>query len=91
MITRHVTIIGRVQGVGYRDWMVRAANRLGVSGWVRNSGDATVEAVVQGEPDSIEALLAACRRGPPHAHVEDIRTEQAAPIEADGFLRVASV
>jgi acylphosphatase len=91
MITLHVTISGRVQGIGYRDWMVREANRLGVSGWVRNSGAATVEAVVQGEPDSVDALLAACRRGPPHAHVDGIKTEQTAPIEEDGFLRVRSV
>ena len=91
MISVHVTISGRVQGVGYRDWMVREANRLGISGWVRNCGDANVEAVVQGEPSSVDALLAACRRGPPHAHVDTIRTEQAAQIEGDGFLRFPSI
>jgi acylphosphatase len=91
MMTLRVMISGRVQGVGYRDWMVRTATRLGVSGWVRNRGEALVEAVVQGEAACVDDLLAACWRGPPHARVEGVETEQVAAIAAAGFTRVASV
>ena len=69
MIAWRVTIRGRVQGVGYRDAMVDAACALGICGWVRNRGDGTVEALIQGDEAAIERLLAWCRRGPPAARV----------------------
>ena len=56
---RRLVISGRVQGVGFRDWMVREAGRLGVSGWVRNRRDGTVEALVDGDTASVEELLRA--------------------------------
>lgn len=84
---RRLVIGGRVQGVGYRDWMVEAARAAGVSGWVRNRADGTVEAVICGPPDAVEALAAACWTGPPPARVETIAATPAEPPEAPGFTR----
>jgi acylphosphatase len=66
----HVVITGLVQGVAYRAWAKRQANALGVSGWVRNLPDGNVEAVFSGPTDAVEAMLAACRTGPPGADVD---------------------
>ena len=72
------TIEGRVQGVSYRYWTRAEALRRGLRGWVRNRPDGTVEAVFSGDTGDVEAMLAACRRGPPAARVTDVR---AMPIE----------
>ena len=57
MIRRHLTITGKVQNVFYRDWMVEQAESLGLDGWVRNRADGSVEAVVQGAPEMVEAMI----------------------------------
>jgi len=89
MIARQLVIRGRVQGVGYRMAMTQAAAALGVTGWVRNRTDGTVEALVQGPPASVERLLAWCRRGPPLARVVDVGMSPAALDPAlDGFERL---
>lgn len=88
MRARRVVIAGRVQGVGYRDWMVREAERHGVQGWVRNRADGTVEALVAGEEAAVQALLSACRRGPPLARVSAITEEFADPPGEPGFRRL---
>jgi acylphosphatase len=88
MTARRVLIEGRVQGVGYRDWMVREARRHGVSGWVRNRPDGRVEALVAGDAAAVAALLAACRHGPPLARVEALREEAAEPPAEEGFRRL---
>jgi acylphosphatase len=72
-LVRHVVVEGFVQGVGYRDFARRAALRLGVSGWVRNRSDGTVEAVLAGAPADVEAMLGEMRRGPPGAAVSRLR------------------
>ena len=72
MIAWQVVVRGRVQGVGYRMAMTEAAGALGVTGWVRNRRDGTVEALVQGDDAAVERLLAWCRRGPPGANVTAI-------------------
>jgi acylphosphatase len=89
MRAKRLVISGRVQGVGYRDWMVAEANRLGVSGWVRNRPDGTVEALVYGDIDAVEELLRACRRGPGMAAVSRIEEDWDDPPDAPGFIRRA--
>ena len=71
-ITRRLRIHGRVQGVGFRHYMTREARRRGVAGWVRNRIDGTVEAIVHGSQEAVDALLAWARRGPPSAQVTDV-------------------
>ena len=73
-------IAGRVQGVGYRDAMIREATRLGVTGWVRNRTDGSVEALIQGQASTLQALVEWARRGPPAARVECVDSV-AAPAE----------
>jgi acylphosphatase len=82
MVARRVTIRGRVQGVGYRDAMVDAASSFGICGWVRNCGDGTVEALIQGDDAAVEKLLAWCRRGPPAARVTEIAMLDVTPDPA---------
>ena len=72
-LIRHVVVEGFVQGVGYRDFARRAALRLGVSGWVRNRSDGTVEALMAGAPADVEAMLGEMRRGPRGAAVAHLR------------------
>ena len=73
-----LVIAGRVQGVGYRDFVRTEAEARGLSGWVRNRRDGTVEAFASGAPDAVDDLIAACWRGPPAARVADIHIEPAA-------------
>jgi acylphosphatase len=65
-------IYGRVQGVFFRQSMQREAQFQGISGWVRNRSDGAVEAVVQGEPAAVEAIVRWAKRGPERAHVEQV-------------------
>jgi acylphosphatase len=67
---RHVTIRGRVQGVGYRYFVEREARSRDLEGWVRNRRDGGVEAVFAGRAEAVAAMIAACRRGPSSARVE---------------------
>ena len=71
-----VRVHGRVQGVFFRNWTMDRARALGVRGWVRNRRDGTVELAAFGEEEAVEALVAACRSGPPAAKVERIEVEQ---------------
>jgi acylphosphatase len=76
---RHVTIRGRVQGVGYRYFVERAARSRGLEGWVRNRRDGSVEALFSGPAEAVAAMIAACRRGPSSARVEALQDEAASP------------
>lgn len=73
----HLVIYGRVQGVYFRQSMQREAQYLAISGWVRNRSDGTVEAVVQGEPGAVEAIVRWARRGPERAQVGQVEIGEA--------------
>lgn len=73
--TLRLVMHGRVQGVWFRDSMRREAEHLGVSGWVRNRGDGTVEAMVQGMPAAVDELVRWAHRGPQLAEVERVEVE----------------
>lgn len=77
----HCIIAGRVQMVMFRDFTQRKARSLGITGWVKNLPDGTVEVVAQGERPALEELLRKLRRGPFLAKVEDIRAEWRVPSE----------
>jgi acylphosphatase len=68
----HLKIRGRVQGVYYRASMVREAQNLGLTGWVMNCADGSVEAVAEGTRSAIESLIDWCRQGPPGARVDRV-------------------
>lgn len=68
---------GRVQGVGYRAFVVAAAATHGVEGWVRNRRDGAVEAVIAGPSDAVALMIAACRRGPSMARVDTLDDQPA--------------
>ena len=76
-MVRHLDIFGQVQGVGFRYRFSEQAQRLGVTGWVRNRRDGSVEAMVAGAPEAVEALLAWARVGPPAARVERVEVSAA--------------
>jgi acylphosphatase len=79
MVSRHLQISGRVQGVGFRYSMQKEATRLGLRGWVRNRRDGSVEALVQGSEEAVAALTAWARRGPAGAKVAEVRVASAGP------------
>ncbi len=72
-----LTIRGRVQGVGYRAFIEDEAVARGLKGWVRNRRDGSVEAVIAGETQEVEAMIAACRGGPRSARVDAIEIAEA--------------
>lgn len=83
--TVHLRIEGRVQGVGYRAFVEREAARLGLSGWVRNRHDGSVEAVLQGEPAAVDAMIGQCRSGPRASRVERVEIVGEGVGAFDGF------
>ena len=85
MTALRLIVRGHVQGVGYRYAMVDVANARGVTGWVRNRRDGSVEALVQGEPAAIDAIIAWCRKGPSAARVTAIDVIEATDEPATGF------
>ena len=84
-IARKVRIYGRVQGVFFRQWAVNQARALGISGWVRNCPDGTVEAHVSGDEAAVAEMVVALHQGPPQARVEDVTVEAVDPEEVSGF------
>ena len=85
MIRRRLIVHGRVQGVGFRWAIVRAAESRGVSGWVTNRADGTVEAVLEGEPDAVESVVRLSKEGPRGAQVERVDVEDLEPEGLGGF------
>jgi acylphosphatase len=73
-----VRVSGRVQGVGYRAWTAAAAGKLGLGGWVRNRRDGTVEAVLAGPAEAVEAMLKRCHEGPAASRVTALVIDEVA-------------
>lgn len=84
-IRRRVIVHGEVQGVFFRDTARREASGHGVSGWVRNTREGTVEAVFEGEPEAVDRVLGFAREGPAGAEVERVETFEEEPEGLSGF------
>ena len=91
LTTLRLRIEGQVQGVGFRAFVAAEARRLGLDGWVRNRSDRTVEALVSGDTKHVEALAAACMRGPTGARVTNIDLNKAEPPSEKGFRQRATL
>jgi len=79
----HVVISGRVQGVWFRATTRQKAEQLGLTGWVRNTYDGNVEAVFEGEENSVQEMLDWCRHGPPLSKVDNVEVKNESPT--NGF------
>lgn len=82
------TVRGHVQGVGFRYFVVRRANELGLSGWTANERDGTVRVVAEGNPQALDELTRHLHAGPPGAHVERVEVRR---LRSVGDLRGFSV
>ncbi|AHM03928.1 Acylphosphate phosphohydrolase, putative [Roseibacterium elongatum DSM 19469] len=80
-----VSVTGRVQGVGFREWTRREATRRGVVGWVRNERDGSVSALIEGAPEAVDAMLAAMNSGPLRARVDHLSAMPGAETEGQQF------
>ena len=80
-------IRGKVQGVWYRAWTVQEASARGLRGWVRNRHDGSVEALLIGPADKVDAMVEACRRGPPAARVDGVKTFATHDDGSSGFAQ----
>ena len=86
VIRRRVVVRGHVQGVFFRDSTRRLARQHGVAGWVANRRDGAVEAVFEGEADSVERLVAFSRAGPRGARVDSVEVIEEEPEKLLGFV-----
>ena len=84
-MSRHIRVAGRVQGVWYRGWTVDQARALGLSGWVRNRRDGSVEILADGPEEALAELVRRCHDGPPAARVERVEVEESDEAVAAGF------
>ena len=82
---QRVFVSGRVQNVWFRDECVRQARAHGVDGWVSNRADGRVEAVFEGTPEAVDALVAWCHEGPPRATVNRVEVRDELPTGEQGF------
>jgi acylphosphatase len=86
-----VRIEGSVQAVGYRNFVIAEAQRIGLDGWVRNRSDGTVEALVSGPTKQVEEFVGLCMRGPAGSQVKGVDLIKAEPPEEKGFHRRPSL
>jgi acylphosphatase len=91
MKSLHLIISGRVQGVGFRDWLMGQARARAVAGWVRNRGRDQVEAVICGASADVDAILALCHEGPPAARVLSVAARPTDPLEEISFRCLPSI
>jgi acylphosphatase len=85
VVARHVRVTGKVQGVFFRAWTRDQAREIGVSGWVRNCSDGSVEAHLEGEEAAVDQMIERMRQGPPSARVDDLSGENVEPEAFDAF------
>ena len=72
---KHIIIEGKVQGVGFRYWLYKAATQRNIVGWVRNKISGEVEALLIGDDEKINNLIALCKKGPPSSKVTKIKVQ----------------
>jgi acylphosphatase len=82
-----IAVRGRVQGVGFRDWVMRRAGALELAGWVRNRSDGSVEIFAAGEAQAVQRLVEAARGGPPFSRVAELEVEDTQGEVPAGFER----
>ena len=87
-VRAHVIVSGKVQGVCFRDATREAADELGVSGWVRNLSDGSVEAVFEGSAEQVERMIAYVNEGPPRAVVHHVAVQSESPLGESGRFMV---
>ena len=85
MIARSIRITGQVQGVFFRAWTAEQARKLGVTGWVRNAADGSVEGHLEGNADNVRELIEQLHVGPPSARVTQVSVEETTPESSDRF------
>ena len=85
---RRFVVRGRVQGVGFRWFVEREAHVLGVSGWVRNNADGSVEVLAQGTRDQLLGLRSRLRQGPRAARVDDVEESEVGPVAGLTSFRI---
>ncbi len=96
-VVRHVVFRGRVQGVGFRDFVLEEAMQQGLEGWVRNRADrVSVEAVFVGPSQVVATVIEVCRMGPPAARVDALDQRDGTPEELElgtsgAFVRLQTV
>jgi acylphosphatase len=84
-------IEGFVQAVGYRNFAITEARKLGLDGWIRNRSNGNVEILISGENGAVETFVAACARGPEGSQVKSVDLEKAEPPAEKGFNRRPSL
>jgi acylphosphatase len=82
---------GFVQAVGYRNYVIGEATRLGIDGWIRNRSDGTVEVLVSGPNATVETLVGLCMKGPPGSRVANVELHKAEAPAEKGFRRRPSI
>jgi acylphosphatase len=82
-ISHHLKVFGHVQGVFFREAMCRKAQQLGITGWVRNRRDGTVEAMIQGTPEALSAMVEWARTGPELARVDSVEINAGSGVYTD--------
>ena len=85
---RQITVLGHVQGVGFRYDCRRQAHLFGLAGWVRNVSDGSVVIHAEGSEEALEALIAWCHDGPPGAHVREVQVNPAAVSMPEGVFEI---
>ena len=87
MATQQLVVSGKVQGVGFRDWVTRQARENGITGWVRNLKDGRVEILANGEDESLAILIDIIREGPPMARIDHVDANPAQSRGEKGFTK----